>query len=112
MKRIHPIIAIIISIIITAILINLIPNDIRLSYILAIPILIFGGFIATYLSKTNKARMGLYAGSVYDMGYLPAILIYNNFLTTHLALYLVLIPILGLLGGFLAKKLRLRLENI
>lgn len=111
MKRIHPIIAIIISIIITSILINLLPNNILLSYILAIPILIFGGFIATYLSKTNKAILGLYAGLVYDTGYLPTILIYKNFLTLYLALFIVLIPILGLVGGFIGKKLRSRLDR-
>ncbi len=111
MKRYHPVIAVIVGIIITAILINFLPNNIPLSYILAIPIFILGGFIANYLSRTNKAIIGLYGGLLYSIGYLPTILIYKNFLTLYLALFIVLIPILGLAGGFIAKKVRLRLDS-
>jgi len=109
MKRQHPIISIILGILIIALLIYFLPNNIPLSYILAVPVL--GGFIATYLSRTNKAIFGLYTGLIYDIGYLPTILIYKNFLTTYFALYMVLIPIFGLVGGFIAKKLRIRLDN-
>lgn len=111
MKRYHPIISIILGIIITVILINFLPNNIPLSYILAIPIFILGGFTATYLSRINKTIIGLYEGIIYSIGYLPTILIYKNFLTPYLALYLVLIPILGLIGGFIGKVLRSRLDN-
>lgn len=63
MKRYHPIIAIILGYIISAILIEFIPNtpflpNSYLSSILAIFILILGGFIATYISHTNKSIMG------------------------------------------------------
>ena len=111
MKRQHPIISIILGILIIALLIYFLPNNIPLSYILAVPVLILGGFIATYLSRTNEAILGLYTGLIYDIGYLPTILIYKNFLTTYFALYMVLIPIFGLVGGFIAKKLRIRLDN-
>lgn len=111
MKRYHPIIAIILGVIIIALLINFLPNNVFSSYILAVPILILGGFIATSLSRINKARMGLYVCLLYAVGYLPVILIYKDFLTLYLALYMVSMPILGLAGGFIAKKFRSSLDK-
>lgn len=109
MKRIHPIIAIIFGIFITGLLIYFLPNNVPLPYISATSILILGGFIATYLSRANKSRNGLYVGLIFAMGYIPPIFIYKNLLTFHFALYVVLIPLFGFVGGFLAKELRLRL---
>lgn len=109
MKRIHPIIAIIFGIFITGLLIYFLPNNVPLPYISATSILILGGFISTYLSRANKARNGLYAGLIFAIGYIPPIFIYNNLLTFNFALYVVLIPLFGFVGGFLAKELRLRL---
>ncbi|WJI09977.1 hypothetical protein FGU46_07690 [Methanobacterium sp. CWC-01] len=111
MKRIHPIIAILLGYFIAGTLAYFLP-DIPLSDILSILVLILGGFIATYISRTNKAILGLYEGLVYTIIILSIIFLFNTELTAYLVVYLALPPILGLLGGFLAKKLRLRLETI
>jgi hypothetical protein len=110
MKKIHPVIAIIIGYFIAGTLAYFLP-DIPLSDILSIFILILGGFIATYLSRTNKAILGLYEGLVYTISILSIILPFNIELTAYLVAYLALPPILGLIGGYIAKKSRLRLEN-
>lgn len=110
MKRYHPVIAIILGYLIAGTLAYFLP-DIPLSDILSIFILILGGFIATYLSRTNKAILGLYEGMVYTIIILSIILPFNTELTAYLVVYLALPPILGLIGGFLAKKLRSRLET-
>lgn len=108
MNRYDPIISIILGIILTAILTNLLP-EISLSIILIIFIFILGGFTATYLSRTNKAIYGLYEGLIYSAGFLPIILIYKT-ITFYIVLYMIFTPILGFVGGFIGKKLRLRLD--
>lgn len=110
MKRYHPVIAIIFANIVISILANLLP-DIPLSDILMIFLLVFGGFIATYISRTNKAIIGLYEGILYSISILIMIFISKSELTLIIALFLVLTPILGLIGGFIAKTLRPHLEN-
>lgn len=110
MKKYSTIKAVIIGIILLAILAFILPDNPLSDYLTAI-IVIFGGFIATYLSIDNKARIGLYVGLIWDIGYLPLILIYKNFLTPNLVLYMVLFLILSFIGGVIAKQLRLRLDN-
>lgn len=106
MRKYHPIIAILIGNIFIALFSNLLPN-ISLSEILAVLILVLGGFIATYLSKTNKAIIGLYNGIVYSLGCIIMIFISNSAFTINTLLIIVLvIPLSGLIGGFIAKKLR------
>jgi hypothetical protein len=102
MKRYHPIVAIIFGIILSVILGFILP------IILTFFGLILGGFTATYLSKTNKAILGFYVGLVISIiVFLPSLFISNNF-SSYALITLVLIPFLGFLGGFIAKKLRLR----
>jgi hypothetical protein len=100
MRRYHPIIAIIFGIVFSVILGFILP------IILTFFGLILGGFTATYLSKTNKAILGFYVGLVISiLVFLPSLFISNNF-SSYALITLVLIPILGFLGGFIAKKLR------
>jgi hypothetical protein len=111
MKRYHPVSAIILGIFLVGFLSFILPDIPPISNILVIPILIFGGFTATYLSRTNKAVYGLYEGLTFVIvGYLPIILLYK---TVSLAMIIIIIssPILGFLGGYIGKLLRLRLEN-
>ena len=110
MKKYHPTIAILLGYLVAGTLIYFLP-DIPLSDILAVLILILGGFIATYLSRTNKARMGLYEGLVYALFILLITFIFKEQLTAYSILYMTLPPIFGLVGGFIAKKLRIRLDN-
>lgn len=116
MKRYHPIIAIILGYIVSAILIEFIPNtpflpNNYLSSILAIFILILGGFIATYLSNTNKSIMGFYEGLLFSIGILPSIFILKPEITFFIIINLLLPPIMGILGGYIGKSLRLWLEK-
>jgi hypothetical protein len=82
MKKYHPIIAIILGYIVAAILIEFIPNtpflpNTYLASTMAIFILIFGGFVATYISRTNKSIMGFYEGLLYSIGIYPRYLFIN-----------------------------------
>jgi hypothetical protein len=111
MKRYHPVSAIILGIFLVGFLSFILPDIPTISNILVIPILIMGGFTATYLSKINKSIYGLYEGLTYVIiGYLPIILLYK---TVPLAMIIIMIssPILGFLGGYIAKSLRLHLDN-
>ena len=47
-------------------------------------------------------------GSIF--GYLPVILIFRS-VTSIMIILMIINPILGFLGGYVAKSLRLRLEN-
>lgn len=108
LKRYHPVSAIILGIFLVGFLTFILPNIPPLSDILVFPILILGGFIATYLSKINKAIYGLYKGLTFSIvGYLPIILISK---TIPLTMIIIMISsvILGLLGGYIGKSLRLR----
>ena len=110
MKKYSTIKSVIIALIITTLLIFILPNIPLSDYLTAI-IFVLGGFIATYLSIANEAKIGLYIGLVWDIGYLPVILIYKNFLTPYLVIYMLLFLILSFIGGFISKQLRLRLED-
>ncbi|WP_414469139.1 hypothetical protein [Methanobacterium sp. ACI-7] len=110
MKKYSTIKSVVIGYVIAAILAFLLP-DIHLSDILAIIIIMLGGFIATYISITNKARIGLYEGILYALSTLPLLLISTTGLGLYSILILVSIPILAFIGGFIAKQLRLRLDN-
>ena len=110
MKRYHPVSAIILGIFLVGFLAFLLP-DIPVSNILVIPILILGGFTATYLSRPNKAIFGLYMGLLYAIGSLIPFLIGKVTLTFYLAFILFSFLILGFIGGYIGKLLRLRLEN-
>lgn len=109
MNKYHPIIAVILGNTAIALLVAFV-KYLPVSYltdILAVFIVIFGGFVATYLSKINKARMGLYNSLLYSLGSLLGIFIFKTGLTLNNVLILVLLlPISGLIGGFIAKKLR------
>ncbi|WP_431061639.1 hypothetical protein [Methanobacterium sp.] len=96
--------------IIAVILVFILPNIPLSDYLTAI-ILVLGGFIATYLSTDNEARIGLYEGLLYTLSTLPILLISATQLTLYTILFLVSIPILAYIGGFAAKQLRLRLDN-
>jgi putative membrane protein (TIGR04086 family) len=116
MRRYHPIIAIILGYIISAILVEFVPNtpflpNSYLSSILAIFVLILGGFIATYLSHTNKSIMGFYEGLIFSIGILPSIFIFKPEITFFTIINLVLPPFMGILGGYIGKSLRLHLDN-
>ena len=110
MKRYHPVSAIILGIFLVGFLSFILPDIPPISDILVIPILILGGFTATYLSKINKAIYGLYEGLLYTIGYLPVILLYK---TIPLTMIIIMISsvILGFLGGYIARSLRLHLDN-
>jgi len=115
MKKYHPIIAIILGNLIIGFLISFVrylPKS-YLADILTILILVLGGFAATYLSRTNRARMGFYNNLIYSVGALMGLIfIFKTGLTISSILILFLIfPILGLLGGFIAKKLRSSLDK-
>lgn len=115
MKRFHPVIAVILGNIATSFIgsfIRYLP-EIPLLNILGILILIFGGFTATYLSRTNKAIIGFYSGLLYSIGSLMGIIfISKTGLTFNSVLILALVfPISGLIGGFIGKILRSRLDN-
>ena len=105
MRRYNPIIAIVFGNLISDFLVFFLP-DIPLSDILGVFIIILGGFVANYLSKTNKAIMGFYMGILFSVTCLPLILL-SNPITFNTIIYLILIPILGLVGGYIAKQLRL-----
>ena len=117
MKKYHPVIAIILGYIVAAILIEFIPNtpflpNTYLSSTLAISVLILGGFIATYISLTNKSIIGFYEGLLFSIGILPSIFIYKSELNYFMILNLVLPPILGFIGGYIGKILSLRFDNV
>ncbi len=104
MKIYHPVIAILLGCLVS----NLIGYFlISFSDIIAIFIFILGGFIATYISTTNKAIFGLYEGLIFSLqSIIPNIFIFKTELTLYLFIIWVSIPILGLLGGYIAKTLR------
>ncbi|SCG85181.1 putative protein [Methanobacterium congolense] len=115
MKRYHPVIAIILGNIITGFLggfVIILPISL-LSHILVIFIFVLGGFSATYLSRTNKATIGFYNSLLYSISSLiGAIFIFKTGLTPNKVLILfIYFPILGLIGGFIAKTLRSRRGN-
>lgn len=110
MKRYHPVSAIILGIFLVGFLSFILPDIPPVSNILVIPILIVGGFTATYLSKPNKAIYGLYEGFIYDLGYLPIILLYK-IIPLVMIIIMISSPILGFLGGYIGKSLRLHLDN-
>ena len=111
MKRYHPISAIIIGFFLVGFLLFILPANIPGSDILVFLIYIVGGFTATYVSKTNKAIIGLYEGLTSSIvGYLPLILIFKS-VTSIVIILMIINPILGLLGGFIAKYLRSRSDN-
>ncbi|AUB54874.1 hypothetical protein BK007_01805 [Methanobacterium subterraneum] len=109
-NKYHPIIAIIIGYIIAGSLLGLLRFllDIPLSSVIfAMFTIILGGFIATYLSRPNKAIIGLYDGLLYSIGSFIGL---NFILKTELTFYSILIlvlvyPISGLVGGYIAKAL-------
>lgn len=114
-NKYHPIIAIILGYLVTGFFVaflRYLPNS-YLSEILAIFILILGGFIATYLSRVNKAIIGFYEGLIYSIGSLIGfIFIFKTGLTFYSVLILFLVfPISGLVGGYIAKALRARLNK-
>jgi len=84
--------------------------DTSISNIPAIFIIILGGVIATYISKTNKAINGLYYGLLDSATRLIMILIFNYETSIYYELLLILIPFLGLFGGYVGRLLRLRSE--
>lgn len=105
MKKYHPILAIIIGAFLIALMISFLP-DLRISYVFIAIALILGGFVATYLSRTNKAIIGLYTGLLFSVGgYLPVMLIFR-FVSYVMIIMMIISPILGFLGGFIAKYLR------
>ncbi len=110
MRKFHPIVAIIISYLITSLLALILPN-IPISDILSLLILIIGGFIATYLSKTNKSILGFYMSVLYFVMFLPLIILSNQFTSPYTILGLFLFPAMGLIGGYMAKTLRFHLEK-
>jgi hypothetical protein len=79
--------------------------------ILSVLIFIIGGFTATYISRTNKAIFGLYMGLIYSIGSLIPFFIEKVTLTFYSAFILVSFIILGFIGGYIGKLLRLRLKN-
>ena len=108
MKRYSTVNAIIIAIFLVGFLSFILPANIPGSDILVILIFIVGGFTATYLSKTNKAIIGFYEGLASSIiGYLPVILIFRS-VTSALLIVMIINPILGFLGGFIGKYLRIR----
>ena len=111
MDRYHPVIAVILGNTVIALLITFV-KYLPVSYladILAVFILIFGGFVATYLSRVNKARMGLYNNLLYSLGSLLGIFIFKTGLTLSKILILaLLLPISGLIGGFIAKTIKIK----
>ncbi|MBZ2165719.1 hypothetical protein [Methanobacterium spitsbergense] len=111
MKRYSTLSAIIGGIFLVGFLLFILPANIPGSGILVFLIYIVGGFTATYLSKTNKAIFGFYeglAGSIF--GYLPVILIFRS-VTSIVIILMIINPILGFLGGYIAKSLRLHLNT-
>ena len=55
--------------------------------------------------------MGFYEGLVFSLGILPRIFIFKPEITFYTLINLVLPPIMGFLGGYIGKILRLHLEN-
>lgn len=107
----HPIIAIIIGYLLSSILFifeSFLPHNYYTPRILTIIATILAGFIATFLSQPNKATIGLYEGLFESIiSFITLNLILQIPLTLGTALYLILIfPLSGLIGGFIAKKLR------
>jgi flagellar biosynthesis protein FliQ len=113
MKRYHPVIAIILGNFVIVVLVQILylPIPSFLLNILALFIIIIGGFTATYISRTNNAIVGLYTGLVYAIGSLIPFFIEKITLTFYPAIILVSFLILGFIGGYIGKLLRLRLEN-
>ena len=110
MKKFHPVISVILGNTITSFLagfVIILPISL-LSYILVIFIFVFGGFSATYLSRTNKATIGLYNSLLYSiLSLIGAIFIFKTGLTLNdLLFWVIIFPILGFIGGFIAKTLR------
>lgn len=87
-----------------------IPSEFLTEFI-AIFIIISGGFIATYLSRSNKPIIGLYYGLLWNTGYLIIALISKNKLNFYSVLILVLIPILGFIGGYVGRILKLHFRG-
>jgi hypothetical protein len=111
LKKYSTLNAIIIGIFLVGFLTYILPANIPGSNILVILIFIAGGFTSTYLSKTNKAIIGFYEGLTGSIvGYLPMILIFRS-VTSVLIILMIINPILGFLGGFIAKYWRTHLNN-
>jgi hypothetical protein len=111
MKRYSTLNAIIIGIFLVGFLTFILPSSIPGSDIFVILIFIVGGFTATYISKTNNAIIGFYEGLTGSIvGYLPVILIFRS-VTSVMIILMVINPILGFLGGFIAKYLRICSDN-
>ncbi|MDY9923571.1 YrzE family protein [Methanobacterium sp.] len=115
-NKFHPVIAIIIGYFIAGSIsgfLRFLLNIPLSSEISAIFTIILGGFIATYISRTNKPMIGLYNGLLYSLGYLIGVIyILKTELTFYSVLILVLVfPISGLVGGYFAKVLRSRLDK-
>lgn len=111
MKRYSTISAIIMGILLVGFLTFILPSNVPGSDILVILIFVVGGFTSTYLSKTNKAIIGFYEGLTGSIvGYLPMILIFRS-ATFVLIILIIINPILGFVGGIMAKTLRVRLDN-
>ena len=115
MRRFHPVIAVILGNIITSFLgafVIYLPSS-PLADILSIFVLIFGGFTANYLSRTNKAVIGLYNSLLYSiLSLIGIIFIFRTGLTINAILILaVLFPVSGLIGGYIGKRFRLRRNN-
>lgn len=113
MKKFHPVVAVILANIVTSILLYYLPNVVSLdiTIIIQIFIIMVGGFIATYLSKTNKAIFGLYNGLLYWLGwFLTTISSSAVNLSMFMAIFL-LSTIPAFIGGYFARLLRSRFEN-
>ncbi|BDZ71006.1 YrzE family protein [Methanobacterium petrolearium] len=112
-KRFNTVGAIIIAYLVTGFLIFLLRfiPDILLGNVLTIFITIFGGFVATYLAKSNEPIIGLYYGLVDLVGRIHLIIIFKFQYTFLFILFLILIPVFGLFGGYLEKMLSSRLKK-
>lgn len=112
-KGYNTIVAIILAYIITGILkysLKFIPSDLLAGFV-GILIIILGGFIATYISRSNKSIIGLYYGLLEVIGILIIVLISKNGLSFYSALFLISIPILGFIGGYIGRILKLHMNK-
>lgn len=107
--RFHPVISIIISIIIVSLFtLNLQGTSLINSLILIVPFAILGGFIATFLSKNNKAIYGSFFGMVWSLPYVLYGTMTNQ--NTYF-LFVIFFLIFGYIGGYIASILRARLDH-
>ena len=54
--------------------------------------------------------MGFYEGLFFSIGILPSILLYKT-ITLALIILMISSPLLGFLGGYIGKSLRLHMDN-